>query len=79
MVGRYRLFFNASNPSKYLFFNGKKAAQEYLNRRITYYGLQHETYHSTSGVANRYWDDTYSFDLAQLIKKLNKPFKPLTN
>ncbi|MFD2752337.1 mismatch-specific DNA-glycosylase [Virgibacillus siamensis] len=61
---------------KFLCFNGKGAAKEYLNRRITYYGLQPETYYSTSiyvapstsGAANRYWDDAYWFELANLIQ-----------
>lgn len=57
-------------------FNGKKAAQTYLNRKDVSYGLQNETIDkaklfiapSTSGSANRWWNVSYWHQLAELIR-----------
>ncbi len=61
-----------------LCFNGKKAAQVYLSKEKINYGLQDNRIGTTlvyvapftSGSANGYWDETYYFDLAKLIKKI---------
>lgn len=54
-------------------FNGKNAAQEFIGHSVSY-GLQNETVEktklfvvpSTSGAANRYWDEDYWFELKKL-------------
>lgn len=56
----------------YLCFNGKRAAQEFLGRKVTY-GLQPEQISqtnlfvapSTSGAANRWWDIAIWADLKE--------------
>lgn len=62
---------------KVLCFNGKRAAQEYWVIGKVNYGLQDMKIGdtmvyiapSTSGAANRYWDENYYFQLANLIKR----------
>ncbi len=57
-------------------FNGKRAAQEFLQRSVGY-GLARETIDqtilfvapSTSGSANRWWDSSYWAALAQICQK----------
>ena len=59
---------------KYLCFNGKRSAQEYLGKKVDY-GLQDESIGdtkifvapSTSGAANRFWDIKVWRKLARLI------------
>ena len=56
-----------------LCFNGKRAAEEFLSRSVTY-GLQRETVGrtklfvapSTSGAASGYWNVAYWFELAKI-------------
>lgn len=60
-----------------LAFNGKKAAEIFLNRKVEY-GRQEETIDktaifvlpSTSGAANGYWEEKYWQELAFFLKKL---------
>jgi TDG/mug DNA glycosylase family protein len=60
---------------KILAFNGKKAAKVFLNRNTVNYGIQDQTIGktkiyvlpSTSGMASRWWDQTYWKDLAKDI------------
>ena len=60
----------------YLCFNGKRAAQEFLGRKVAY-GLQVESMGSTkifvapstSGAANRYWNIELWCELARLCRE----------
>jgi double-stranded uracil-DNA glycosylase len=60
----------------YVCFNGKRAACEFLGRAVNY-GVQGERIGntslfvapSTSGAANRYWDESYWSQLAQICLK----------
>ena len=61
---------------KYLCFNGKRAAQEYLKHKVKY-DLQSESIEktrifvapSTSGAANRFWDIKIWRELSRLIRQ----------
>ncbi len=63
----------------HLCFNGKRAAQEFLLRKVDY-GLQSETIGSTrifvapstSGAANRWWDVEIWRELARLADRVSK-------
>jgi TDG/mug DNA glycosylase family protein len=65
-----------NNSPEVLCFNEKKAAQEYMGTKQVEYGLQNikigETLifiaPSTSGAASGYWDESYYFELASIIK-----------
>ena len=60
---------------KFIAFNGKKAAKEFLNRDVEY-GIQKEMIEktkfyvlpSTSSAANAFWDINYWYDLAEMVK-----------
>ena len=60
-----------------LAFNGKKAAQVFLDQRRVEYGLQAERIGttrlfvapSTSGAANRFWNVDFWNELAELVGK----------
>lgn len=62
---------------RFLSFNGKRAAQEYLGRKVVEFGLQRETIDatrlfiapSTSGAARGYWDVQIWHDLAALVRR----------
>lgn len=60
-------------------FNGKRAAQKYMEKREIAYSLQDmkigETAvfvaPSTSGAANGYWDERYYFELVGILKRIS--------
>jgi TDG/mug DNA glycosylase family protein len=62
---------------KVVAFNGKRAAETFLGRTVTY-GRQSEVIGdtmlfvlpSTSGAARRFWDETYWHELASLVRGL---------
>jgi TDG/mug DNA glycosylase family protein len=61
---------------RYLCFNGKRAAREFLGRDVDYGAICEQIYEtnlfvapSTSGAANRYWDESYWSLLAQMCLK----------
>ncbi len=63
------------NPS-YLCFNGKRSAQEYLGRKVTYGPQQDKIGHtslfvlpSTSGAAAGFWNEIYWREIADLYRR----------
>jgi len=61
--------------AKFIAFNGKRAAEEFLERNVNY-GIQSEKIEdtqfyvlpSTSKKADDYWDISYWYDLAEMVK-----------
>lgn len=59
-----------------LCFNGKQAAKQYFNKKVINYGMQLEEINSTkifvapstSGTASGYWDESFWFELAELVQ-----------
>lgn len=77
-AGRERLAeLVAENTPRILCFNGKRAASEFLGRRVREYGLQPEglgetlvfVVPSTSAAARRWWDVSWWIELARIVQE----------